>query len=170
MTLKPVVAAAVLAASLAASAAQAATTILAKTGGWEAFGGTTSKGLPVCGVSTSPTNRYFGLKLFSGKPTFTIQISDKTWTVNDKATYGVTMRLDQNHLWTASATGMHFDDGDPGLEFTIATGELARFNQEFGSSKILRLQFTNGMADWMIDLAAAHEVNRKFEECNAKLK
>jgi hypothetical protein len=170
MTLKPIVAAAVLAAGLAASAAWANTTILAKTGGWEAFGGTTSKGVPVCGVSTSPPQRYFGLKLFAGDQSFTIQISDKAWTITDKAKYGVTMRLDRNKLWTASATGMHFEDGDPGLEYSIATQELARFNLEFGSSKTLRLQFTNGMADWAIDLAAAHEVNRKFEECNAKLR
>jgi hypothetical protein len=123
-----------------------------------------------CGVSTSPPERYFGLKFFAGDQTFTIQLSDKAWTITDKSKYGVSMRLDNNRVWTTSAEGMHFPDGDPGLEYSIRKDELARFNQEFGSSKTLRLQFTNGMNDWAIDLAAARQVNSKFAECNAKLK
>jgi hypothetical protein len=170
MALKPIVAAAVLAACFAASAARADTTTLAKAGGWEAFGGTTNKGRPVCGLSIEPPNRYFGLKLFAGDETFTIQLSDKAWSITDKSKYGVSMRFDNNRVWTASAAGMHFTDGDPGAEFTIRKGELTRFNREFGSSKMMRLQYTNGMDDWAVDLAAAHEVNSKFAECNAKLK
>ncbi len=164
-----VVAAALLAASLAASAAWADTTTLATGGGWEAFGGTSRNGRPVCGVSTSPVNRYFGLKLFSGDETFTIQLSDKAWDITDKSKYGVSMRFDNNPVWTTSATGMHFNDGDPGLEFEINKEELVRFNSEFGSSRTMVLRFTNGMDDWSVNLITAREVNSKFAECNSKL-
>jgi hypothetical protein len=98
------------------------------------------------------------------------QLSDKAWTITDKSKYGVSMRFDNNRVWTASAAGMHYPDGDPGLEYSIRKDELTRFNLEFGSSKIMRLQFTNGVADWAVDLAAARAVNSKFAECNAKLK
>ena len=170
MTLKPILAAAALAAGLAAAAARADTDTLAKAGGWEAFGGTTNEGRLVCGISTSPPKRYFGLKQFAGNDYFTIQIGDQAWTITDKSKYGVSMRFDSNPVWTASATGMHFNDGDPGIELTVRRESLAKFNREFGSSRTMRLQYTNGMDDWSVDLAAVRSVSGKFRECNAKLK
>src|ERR1700740_1214578 len=170
MILRAILAAAALAARLAATAARADNATLAKAGGWEAFGGTTNEGRLVCGVSTSPPKRYFGLKLFAGNDYFTIQIGDQAWTITDKNKYGVSMRFDNNPVWTASATGMHFNDGDPGIELTVRRESLAKFNREFGSSRTMRLQYTNGMDDWSVDLAAVRSASGKFRECNAKLK
>jgi hypothetical protein len=148
----------------------AETTVVVKSGNWEAFGGTADDGRSVCGMSSSPEKRYFGLKQFGNKDTFTIQISDKSWSITDKSIYSVTMRLDRNRLWTATASGMHFNDGDPGLEYEIRRAELRKFNKEFGSSNKLKIMFANGMPTWNLDLAIAREVNKEFAACNEKIK
>ena len=70
-------AAAALAACLVVASAGAETATLAKSGIWEAFGGKTESGLPVCGISAEPRGRYFGIKLFSGNDTFTIQLGTR---------------------------------------------------------------------------------------------
>jgi hypothetical protein len=158
------------AACFAFSGVHAETTVLVKSGSWEAFGGTTDKGTPVCGISSSPEKKYFGLKQFADRDTFTIQISDKSWSIKDKSKYAVSMRLDRNKLWTANASGMHFSDGDPGLEYDIRRTELRKFNKEFGSSDKLKLMFANGMETWNLDLAIARKVSAEFAACIGKIK
>ncbi len=162
---------AMLAASLAISSAQAETKTLAKSGGWEAFGGTATGGKPVCGMSTNPNDRYFGLKFFSGDASFTIQVGDNDWKITDKNKYKLTMRFDREAEWTATATGMHFDDGDPGIEFRINRNELTKFIREFGGSKQLVLRYqSRGMAEWKIDLAGVRAVKVEFDNCRNELK
>src|SRR5262245_929973 len=74
----------ILAASvLAASTAWADTRTLAQSGIWEAFGGTTDSGRGVCGISAEPNGRYFGLKLYAGNDTFTIQLGTNEWKFAD---------------------------------------------------------------------------------------
>src|SRR5213595_2815422 len=94
------------AATLVAAAADvsAETKPLARAGSWQAFGGTTTKGRGVCGVSAEIATRYFGLKLFAGDDTFTIQMGTKQWTVTKGEKVGVTMRMDGNPVWRATAT------------------------------------------------------------------
>lgn len=170
MTCKLAIAAA-LAAVLLASSAQTETHTLAEAGGWKAFGGTTNKGVPVCGISTGQQDVYFGLKFFSGEQTFTVQISAKDWTVKNGQKYRLTMRFDQHDEWAATGAGMHFNDGDPGLEYDIREGELDNFAREFGSSRRLRLHFRDGgMQDWSLDLNGVGDVRDKFEDCNRKLR
>jgi hypothetical protein len=159
-----------LAACLTFSGLHAETTVLIKSGSWEAFGGTSDSGTSVCGISSSPEKKYFGLKQFGNRDTFTIQISDKSWSITDKSKYSVTMRLDRNRLWTATASGMHFKDGDPGLEYEIRRAELRKFNKEFGSSDKLKIMFANGMPTWNLDLAIARKVSSEFAACNEKIK
>jgi hypothetical protein len=109
------------------------TQTLARAGSWSAFGGTTTSGRPVCGVSSSGDGRYFGLKFYKGDDTLTIQLGSSSWTIENKSKQRVTMRIDSNSRWTATAVGMHFNDGDAGLEFEINHRELDRFVREFRS-------------------------------------
>ena len=67
---------------------------MVKAGGWEAFNGTTTKGKPVCGMSSSPKDQYFGLKHFSGDTTFTIQIGKSSWRIENGSKQKLTMRLE----------------------------------------------------------------------------
>jgi hypothetical protein len=160
-----------LAACLAASAAHAETKTLAKSGGWEAFGGTATGGRPVCGISTNPGERYFGLKFFSGDATFTIQVGDNAWKITNENKYNLTMRFDREPVWTAAGSGMHFDDGDPGIQYSINRSELAKFTREFGSSKQLVLRALNmGTAEWKIDLTGVRAVKVEFDNCRSNLK
>ena len=86
-----------------AGAALADTKNLARSGSWAAFGGTTTKGLGVCGISGSPGDRYFSLKQFSGYDTFIVQLQVPTITDGDKV--GMSLQFDANKLWAATATG-----------------------------------------------------------------
>ena len=160
-----VVAAAALAASLLVAPAQAETATLAQSGIWEAFGGSTESGRPVCGISAEPGGRYFGLKLFAGNDTFTIQMGTSEWQLKDDAEVELTMLYDANPGWRATGTVIHFSDGDAGLEFRIKREELERFQREFRTSRQLQIQFTDGLPDWNLSLDGAGELDGAFQTC-----
>jgi hypothetical protein len=171
MICKQSIGAGLVAAVLSVAAAQAETKVTVKAGGWEAFDGTPTNGKPVCGMSSSPKDQYFGLKHFSGDATFTIQIGKSSWRIENGSKQKLTMRLDSNKAWTATGTGMHFNDGDAGLEFTINKSELTQFIKEFGSSKRIVLHFIGSDAsDWDILLDGVSTVKAAFETCNISLK
>ena len=152
-----------IAASALGGAALAETKNLARSGSWAAFGGTTTKGLGVCGISGSPGDRYFSLKQFSGYDTFTVQLQVPSITDGDKV--GMSLQFDANNVWTATATGFHFEDGDAGLEFTINRSEANRFAYEFESSSQLRIRFDSGLPQWVMGLQGTMAVSTAFKGC-----
>jgi hypothetical protein len=153
------------------ASAHAEVKVTASAGGWEAFGGTTTNGTGVCGVSKDLKEKYFSVKQFSGRDTFTVQLSDKDWTLVKGTQYDITMRFDQNKVWHATGVGFVFNDGDPGMEYTIRRQELAEFTREFGSSSGLVLHLaTSGAQDWTIDLTGVRDVKNAFQSCNNDLK
>src|SRR5690242_13991423 len=89
-------------ACLAVSLANAETSTLARAQEWVAFGGTTNSNRPVCGISQTVDDRYFGLKYFSGLQTFTIQMGGKEWELKNGKKQKVTMRFDQKSPWNAT--------------------------------------------------------------------
>lgn len=164
-------AAAGLAVWLAGTIAHAETSTLARSGEWAAFGGTTTSGRPVCGVSSTVDDRYFGLKFFSGLQTFTIQVGGKEWTTEKGVKQKVIARFDSNSPWNATATGMRFNDGDLGLEFDIARNELDKFMSEFRGGRQLLMRFPgSGMGDWLVSLIGTNSVSSEFERCVRRLR
>jgi hypothetical protein len=158
--------AAALAVCLAAVDAAAETSLITRAGAWQAFGGTTSGGRPVCGVSQSAGDRYFGLKFYSGDSTFTVQMGAKAWHIENGAKQTLQMILDGNRPWNASGTGMHFNDGDAGLEFTINRAELDQFAAEFRGSSWLRVQLSGlDGTEWSLSLAGSNAVTGAFLQC-----
>ena len=158
--------AAALAVCLAAFDAAAETSLITRAGAWQAFGGTTSGGRPVCGVSQSAGDRYFGLKFYSGDSTFTVQMGAKSWRFENGAEQKLQMILDGNRPWNATGTGMHFNDGDSGLEFTINRAELDQFAVEFRGGNSLRVQFAGSdAAEWSLSLAGSNAVTDAFLQC-----
>jgi hypothetical protein len=120
----------------------------------------------VCGISAEVAKRYFGMKLFAGNDTFTIQLGTGAWTVTDGEKVGVTMRLDGNPVWRATATGFHFDDGDGGLQYTVNRSELDNFAREFRDSSTLRVQFQDvRFPEWIMGLEGTMTVNGAFQTC-----
>src|SRR5690349_9370239 len=150
----------------AASGAAAETNLITRAGAWQAFGGTTSGGHPVCGVSQSAGDGYFGLKFYAGDSTFTIQLGNKAWRLANGATQALQMTLDTNRPWNATGTGMHFNDGDAGLEFTISRSEIDTFAEQFPNSTLLRVKLAgpNG-EDWSVSLAGSNAVTDAFLQC-----
>ena len=144
---------------------------MVRAGSWEAFGGTTTTGVAVCGVSRSVDNSYFGLKLYSGDDSFTIQVAAKAWKIDDKAKINVILTFDAQSSWNGPSTGMHFSDGDAGLEFTVKKSQIDLFMTEFRSSNQLRIRFENtGIADWVLSLTGSNAVSEAFLKCNRSLK
>jgi hypothetical protein len=146
------------------------TKTLARSGSWEAFGGTTTNGSGVCGISAEPGGRYFGLKLFAGNKTFTIQMGTSQWKIEDGRKVPLTLRFDGHPAWRAIGTSFHFDDGDAGLQFDVRREEVDKFAQEFRDSSTLRINFQDGaFAPWALGLQGTQIVNSAFQNCMRNL-
>jgi hypothetical protein len=150
----------------AGSSAHAETKPLARAGNWQAFGGTVlPDDLGVCGVSQSTADdSYFGLKLFAGKNGFTVQVGRKGWKFADKQKLNVIMRVDRGTPWTTVGVGMHFTDGDSGLEFTIGKDQFAGFNAVFRSGSELHIQ-VESLQDWALDLTGSNAISAALQDC-----
>jgi hypothetical protein len=156
---------------LTASMACAEVKTLASAQGWQSFGGTTQDATPVCGISKELETKYFSVKLFAGRDTMTIQLSNKDWELVKGEEYEITMRFDQSPLWRATGVGFQFDDGDMGVEYTVRRQELNEFNREFAASSGLVLHIAEaGKQDWTIDLSGMDDVRRAFVTCTNDLK
>jgi hypothetical protein len=154
-----------------AAGASAETKTLARAGSWEAFGGTTTGGRGVCGISAEPAGRYFGMKLFAGGQTFTIQMGTKGWTLDNGTKVPLTLRFDNSPIWRATGSAFHFDDGDAGLQFDVTRAELDTFAHEFRDSSTLRIQFEdNRLPQWIMGLEGTLAVNSAFQGCTKSLK
>lgn len=163
--------AAAAAALLTAPVVDAKTEILAQSGSWAAFGGTTEGGEPVCGVSAEPAGKYFGLKQYGGGNTFTIQLGAKGFPAEPEEKMPITLRFDNNPTWRATAIGMRFSDGDTGLQISVKRDEIDRFFQEFRQSSVLRLKFEkSGAADWVLGLEGTMALGNAFLKCIRTLK
>jgi hypothetical protein len=156
---------------LAASSSLADTEVLARSGAWQAFGGTTNSGRPVCGMSSTGGGKYFGVKYFSGETTLTVQLGNNQWTVKDKIKVKVEMRFDQESPWNATAIGMHFADGDAGLEFDINRDQLEDFMREFRNSNQITIRFpSEDVSPWNGSLDGTDSVSTAFARCVRNLR
>jgi len=153
-----------------AADAGADTKSLARAGSWEAFGGTTSGGRGVCGISAEPGGRYFGLKLFAGGKTFTIQMGTSQWKIEKGTKVPLTLRFDSNPIWRATGTAFLFDDGDAGLQFDVNRDEMGNFAREFRTSSQLVVQFENNrFPQWIMGLQGTMAVDSAFQNCTSTL-
>jgi len=150
--------------------ARADTKTLAQAGAWKAFGGTTDSGRGVCGMSANVDDQYFGLKFYAGDDTFTIQVGTGKWKIDDRKKQQVVVLFDANAPWNASGIGMHFSDGDAGIQFEIMQNELPKFMSQFRGGKQMRLRFPSFAADWTFNLMGTNSIYDEFQGCVLKLK
>lgn len=154
---------------LASSAAQADTKTIATAGAWKAFGGTTEKGVLLCGISTSAKGLFFSLKVYKGDDDMTVQLGSSDWKIKDGAKQKLAMRFDRETPWNATATGFHFSDGDAGLEFIVKLKNLETFITEFAKGQKLRIVFEGSNVDsWSADLTGTAAVTNAFADCITK--
>ncbi|NDH63573.1 MAG: hypothetical protein EBY18_18415 [Alphaproteobacteria bacterium] len=151
----------------AAAPAAAQTNTLASAGAWEAFGGRTKdKKQRICGVSYSAGGRYFSIKYYSGDKEFTVQLGSKEWTVDDGAKITLFMSMDGASPWKAVAKGMHFSDGDAGLEFEIDFDKIDQFVDEFRAANQMRVRFDGQkVSPWQVSLSGTNAVSSAMLVC-----
>lgn len=161
------VTAATLALGLLAGIAQARVVTLAKAGSWEAFGGTSNNGTPTCGMSSSGSGLWFGVKYFKGETGFTVQLSSTKWTLKDGVKVKVTMQFDRESPWSATATGFHMSDGDAALEFQVPRNKLGLWLREFRAANTLIVGFPDEgkVNDWRVSLAGTTAVSTHMVNC-----
>lgn len=152
-------------AALAATPAAAEVKTFAEAGGWEAFGGLSSDGTPVCGVSTSSDTSFFTLKYFKGDTVLTVQLSDSTWKGKLGDKIPVAMKFDDNPTWRATATTIKLGH-DFGLEFTVNAKVIGDWMDEFKESDKLYVVFPDSSVDnWVADLGGTKIIGEQMEKC-----
>jgi hypothetical protein len=136
-------------------------------GVWRAYGGPCDDGTSMCGVSTSGTGKFFGLKYFKGDDTVTIQLGSGDWSIKNGAKQSVTMQIDSYDEWNATATGFHFEDRDAGLEYQIRQKQLDEFVREFRDGDHLVIDFpgAQGVEGWSASLDGSDKITDSFLNC-----
>lgn len=163
-------AASLIAVALVAGAAMAQTRTLVRAGAWEAFGGTASKGLALCGMSTEANTRYFSIKRVGGNDVLSVQLGTPQWKLTDGERKQVRLAFDSKTARNSAGVGMHFDDGDPGLEFAVPAAETEEFLREFRTGTQLTVQFPDAnFADWKVSLSGSSAVADAFQQCTKRL-
>lgn len=144
----------------------AETTSIVRIKDWQAFGGTTEKGRPVCGVSIDVGGKYFGVKYFAGTDTAVVQMGGKTLKIAKDAQQAVKFRIDSHDGWKATGLGIIFNDGEPGIEFRIKKDELDQFVEQLqsGSGLIVSL-ISSANDDWEFDLTGTRSVHSAIGRC-----
>jgi hypothetical protein len=170
MRLRRLLASAALALGLAtatlAPAAHAEVSIFARAGAWQAFGGKSDDGKPLCGMSTKGTGMWFGVKYFKGDNGFTIQLSSEDWKLKDGVKIDTTMRFDRASPWTAVSTGFHMADGDAALEIEVPISKLRAWLTEFRGANTMLVGFPNDKVDdWKVDLRGTTAVSNYMIAC-----
>jgi hypothetical protein len=151
---------------LSSSIANSQTRIFARVGGWESFGGLSNIGRAVCGISSRGPGKYFGLKYFAGNDSVTIQLGSASWQVRSSVRQRVVLRFDQAAPWNGVATGIHFGNGEAGLEFNIRRGQLDQFMREFRGSSSLLIGFPESSASaWRADLRGTDTISGSLVRC-----
>lgn len=160
----------ILAAMLIADPPMAQTRTIVRAGTWEAFGGTTSKGIALCGMSTEANTRYFSIKRQSGSDVLSVQLGTPQWKLTDGERKQVRLAFDARTARSSAGVGIHFDDGDPGLEFAVSATEIEEFLREFRASAQLTVQFPDAnFPDWKVPLSGSSAVADAFQQCVRRL-
>jgi hypothetical protein len=155
-----------LGASAQAQSALAQTTTLARAGAWEAFGGTSDGGRPVCGLAAEGNDRYFGFKAYAGEPAVRVQLVSPRWQIRPGAQQALSVSIDRHPAWDVTAVGTQFPGGTSGLEFFIDRRALGDFLQQFRQGQELRIAFMGSNAQpWTGSLAGSNLVAMAFLAC-----
>lgn len=155
-----------LVAGLGATQARAEVSTFAQVGSWKAFGGTSTNGKMLCGMSSSSGGKWFGVKYFKGNSNFTVQLSNKSWTVKDGSKVSLSMRFDRESPWRATATTFHMSDGDPAIEFEVGRDQMGNWLREFRGAQTLVLSFPNAdVSDWRADLTGTDRIAGEMQRC-----
>jgi hypothetical protein len=152
----------------AAGTAAAQTRTIGVFGAWEAFGGATTDGRPVCGVSSSfPDGRYFGIKYWRGQDRFTVQLIKPSWQIPAGTRVPLAVQFDQQAPWTATASGFPATTtAGAFIEFTVPFARLENFLREFRLANTASVNFQSGNEPaWRLTLSGSNAASQALDEC-----
>jgi hypothetical protein len=154
--------------TLGAGGALTQTRTIGTFGAWEAFGGTTNDGRPVCGVSTSwQDGRYFGIKYWQGREYFTVQLIKPSWQIPAGTRIPLSLQFDQQDPWTATASGFPATStAGAFVEFTVPFSRLDNFLREFrlASGAVMSFRAGNEPA-WRLTLSGSNAASQTMDDC-----
>lgn len=146
--------------------ARAAVQTYATAGAWRAFGGSTETDRLVCGIATTASGLWFGMKYFQNEQAVTVQASNPAWVIPERSRIRVTMRIDSRDPWHVVGRGFRMHDGDGAIEFRVSPREIGQWLTEFKQGRSLVLAFPDGgLPDARVDLAGSAEIALRFGEC-----
>lgn len=146
--------------------AMASVETYATAGAWRAFGGSTDRDRMMCGIATTASGLWFGVKYFQNEEAVTVQVSNPGWVIPEKSRVRITMRIDARAPWHVVARGFRMRDGDGALEFRVSPREIGQWLTEFKQGRALVLGFPgSGLPDGRVDLAGSADIAARFGEC-----
>ncbi|WPB85401.1 hypothetical protein [Sediminicoccus rosea] len=147
-----------------ASPASAQTRTIAQAGGWTAFGGTTERGTPTCGLDAQDANRtrHFLIQFYQGNRHLDVRLIRPHWAIPANTDIPVRIVIDGNAPWSATASGTNRE-----VKWTIPTGPvMARFEAAFRRGNAMRVEFMTGTEPpWTFNLAGTNAIMEAFVTC-----
>ena len=151
--------------------ARADTYTLGRFGEWEAFGGTSTTGQPVCGVSTGWSDgRYFAIKYWQGRDNFVVQMMSRDWRFAPGTQIPISLQFDALSPWTATVRTSQAS-ATPGMmaEFNVPFGRLENVLREFRLAYAGKLTFSGMDRPWVLDLTGSNAASQTMDGCVQRL-
>jgi hypothetical protein len=149
------------------SPAAEAQQVLARYGFWTAIRTVNpGTGLPMCvaGINNPNTGRSFYIKWARGDRFLMIQAFRTSWRIPGNVRIPVTLQVDSNRVWTATAGNV--ESMNTGISWVVTGDAMLRFIEEFrlGSRMVLRFP-TGSEAPWDINLGGTNAILSTFTQC-----
>lgn len=137
--------------------------ILLKSGFWEAFGGVSNAGNPVCGVAeTGAAGKMITVKWFYDHPRLYVQLYKSTWEIPDGAQISVRFKFDNDAPWEAHAAKVTAN----GIQFNIPPDGIKSFVNQMAAASHLYIAFPSGSETiWDGNLDGAYGAMHKMLDC-----
>jgi hypothetical protein len=165
-----------LAAALLLGATSANALDLKVSGYWTAFLSSTTKGTPICGMSTRLANGSGSLliKYIYGQDFLTGHIIKPSWRfpAGDGISVPLTIGVDRNPIISGDAIGYRSPAGLQMLEFYITPEKYSidQFLLDFAKAARFWVRFDQGTEKpWVLDMTGSAEVAAVFRTCTMRL-
>ena len=145
---------------LAAGGAVAETRTISQMNGWTAFGGSTERGVPTCGLETRDPNtgRRLLLQHLAGQERPILRLSRPSWSLSPSTARAFRLVIDNRRILDASATAS-------GQEMSWPL-DLTTFEPAFRQGRLLRVEFPSGPdSSWNLSLTGTNAVMGAFMGC-----
>jgi hypothetical protein len=145
------------------TSAIADTRTLATQGAWKAYGGRSTDGTQVCGMSVSgDQGRSLHIKYYDGTNDLSLQAFKESWRIPVGTRFPVIMRVDGRSPWHVPQA---YGRGDL-VEWRVSLSQGDSFLSEFRFGTNLNIAFPSGSeAPWTASLSGSNAITSVFITC-----